>query len=189
MENKILADITSYIAMALVVFSYFTRKKERFLLFQSLCIVFLIISYFFNVQFFAMVGLAVGLMRALVYFGYEKKGRLAPAYWPFLLSGLTLASYFIVNYGILETADPLDILCLVGLVCYAFIFRVRNLTLVRFLMLIPTLLSVLFNILTDAAPGASLTYIFELSANVVSILRYHVIGKIIFKKKNKENAN
>lgn len=174
MENKILADIASYIAMTLVVFSYFTRKKERFLLFQSLCIVFLIVSYFFNLQFFAMVGLAVGLLRALVYFAYEKKGKLAPFYWPFLLSALTLGSYFIVNYAILETANPLDILCLVGLVCYAFIFRIRNLTLVRFLMLIPTVLSVLFNILTDAPPGASLTYVFEVSANIVSILRYHV---------------
>ena len=116
MENKILADIASYIAMTLVVFSYFTRKKERFLLFQSLCIVFLIVSYFFNLQFFAMVGLAVGLLRALVYFAYEKRGRLAPMYWPFLLSGLTLASYLVVNFAILETADPLDILCLVGLV-------------------------------------------------------------------------
>ena len=186
MENQVLAHITSYIAMALVVLSYFTKKKERFLLFQSLCIVFLIISYFFNVQFFAMVGLAVGLARALVYFAYEKKGRLAPFYWPFLLSGLTLASYFIVNYAILKTADPLDLLCLAGLICYAFIFRVRNLTLVRFLMLVPTVLSVLFNLLTHAAPGASLTYIFELSANVLSIFKYDVIGRGLFENFKKK---
>lgn len=184
MENKILADIASYIAMALVVFSYFTRKKERFLLFQLLCIVFLIIAYFFNVQFFAMVGLVVGLFRALVYFAYEKRGKLAPVYWPFVLGGLTLASYFTINFAILGSSDPLDVLCLVSLICYAFIFRIRNLTLVRFLMLVPTVLSVLFNILTDAALGVSLTYVFELSANVVSIFRYHVIGKICFKKKS-----
>ena len=176
-ENQTLALIASFIAMMLVVCSYFTRKKERFLLFQSLCIVFLIVSYFFTVQFFAMVGLAVGLMRALVYFAYEKKGRLAPFYWPFLLAGLTLASYFTINFAILGDANPLDVLCLIGLVCYAFIFRIRNLKLVRFLMLVPTLLSVLFNILTDAALFASLTYVFELSANVVSIFRYHVFGK------------
>ncbi len=187
-ENKLLADIASYLAMLLVVCSYFTKKKERFLLFQSLCIVFLIVSYFFNVQFFAMVGLAIGLARALVFFAYEKRGRLAPFYWPFLLAGMTLASYFIVNYAILQAADPLDILCLAGLVCYAFIFRIRNLTLVRFLMLVPTVLSILFNILTDAAPGASLTYVFELGANIVSIFKYHVWGKGIFmKKRKKEN--
>jgi len=188
-ENQALALIASFIAMLLVVLSYFTRKKERFLLFQSLCIVFLIVSYFFTAQFFAMVGLAIGLMRALVFFAYEKRGKLAPLYLCFLLSGMTLASYFIVNFVILGTSDPLDVLCLAGLVCYAFIFRVRNLTLVRFLMLIPTALSVLFNLLTDAALFAMLAYAFELGANIVSILRYHVWGKGIFRRKNKQKSN
>ena len=188
MENQTLAVISSYLATALVVCAYFTRKKERFLLFQSLCIVFLIVSYFFTVQFFAMVGLAVGLMRALVYFAYEKKSKPAPLYWPFLLSGLTLCSYFVINYAILENADPLDALCLAGLICYAFIFRIRNLSLVRFLMLIPTALSVMFNLLTDAAIGAMLTYLFEFCASVIAIFRYHVFGKIIFKKEAEKKA-
>lgn len=189
MENQTLALVASFIAMSLVILSYFTRKKERFLLFQSLCIVFLIISYFFTVQFFAMLGLAVGLFRTLIYFAYEKRGRLAPIFVPFLLAGMTLASYFIVNFSILGTSDPLDILCLVALICYAFIFRVRNLCLVRFLMLIPTVLSVLFNLLTDAAFFTFLSYLFELGANVASIFKYHVIGQGISKRRYKKKEN
>lgn len=186
MENQTLALIASFTAMVLVVCSYFTRKKEGFLLFQSLCIVFLIISYFFTVQFFAMVGLAVGLARALVYFAYEKKGRLAPFVWPFLFAGLTLASYFTINFAVLGTANPLDVLYLIGLIFYAFIFRVRNLTLVRFLMLIPTVLSVLFNVLTDAALFATLSYSFELGANVISIFKYDVFGRKHSRKAEKK---
>ena len=189
MENQTLALIASFIGMLLVIFSYFTKKKERFLLFQSLCIVFLIISYFFTVQFFAMVGLGVGLLRTLTYFYYEKKEKEAPLWVPLLLAGATLASYFIVNFAILGTSEPLDVLCLLALIGYVFIFRVRNLTLVRFLMLVPTVLSILFNLLTHAALFTTLTYVFEISANIVSIFRYHVIGKIVFKKKNKENVN
>ena len=188
MENQTLALIASFIGLLLVIFSYFTKKKERFLLFQSLCIVFLIISYFFTVQFFAMVGLAVGVLRTLTYFYYEKKEKEAPLWVPLLLAGLTLASYFVVNFAILGTSEPLDVLSLLALVGYVFIFRVRNLTLVRFLMLVPTVLSILFNILTHAALFATLTYVFEISANIVSIFRYHVIGKGIFKKKIKKNA-
>ena len=188
-ENQTSALIASFIAMSLVILSYFTRKKERFLLFQSLCIVFLIVSYFFTAQFFAMAGLAVGLFRALIYFAYEKKGRLAPLFMPFLLSGMTLASYFIINFAILGTSDPLDVLCLTSLVCYAFIFRVRNLKLVRFLMLAPTLLSVLFNLLTEAAFFTFLSYLFELGANVVSIFKYHVIGQGVFKRGYRKKEN
>ena len=44
-------------------------------------------------------------------------------------------------------------------------------------MLIPTVLSILFNVLINAAVFATLTYVFELSANVISIFKYHVFGE------------
>ena len=182
MENKTLALIAGFFAMAFVVTSYFVRKKSLYLFFQALCIVFLIISYFFNVQFFAMIGLAVGLFRSLTFFAFEKKEKNAPLYWSFIFSLLTLASYFIVNFGILKTSQPLDILCLISLCTYAFIFRIRNLKIVRFTMLFPTFLAILFNVLTEAAIFVTLSYVFELCANIVSIFKYHVFNK----KENKE---
>jgi len=177
MENRVLALIAGFIAMAFVIASYFVKKKAYYLLFQLLCIAFLIVSYFFTLQFFAMIGLAVGLFRTVTFFVYENKGKMAPILWPFVFSALTLASYFAVNYGILLTAQPLDALCLIALIMYAFIFRIRNLKIVRFAMLIPTVLSILFNVLTNAVLFATLTYVFELSANVVSIFKYHVFNK------------
>ena len=177
MDNRILALIASFFAMTFVVISYFVKKKERYLLFQFLCIVFLIISYFFTVQFFAMVGLVIGLGRTAVFYLYEKREKQASILWAFLFSGLSLASYLIINLLILGTAQPLDILFLVGLIGYAFIFRIRNLKTVRFLMLAPTILSVLFNVLTHAAIFATLSYTFELGANIISILKYHVFVK------------
>ena len=177
MENPTLALIASFIAMAFVVASYFVKKKEYYLLCQLLCIAFLVVSYFFTVQFFAMIGLAVGLFRTITFFVYEKKGKTAPLVWSFILAGLTILSYIIVNFVILKSAQPLDILCLVALVGYAFIFRIRNLKIVRYTMIFPTVLSILFNLLTDAAIFVTLTYMFELVANVVSIFKYHVFNK------------
>ena len=177
MENQTLALIASFIAMAFVIMAYFVKKKAYYLLCELLCIIFLVISYFFTVQFFAMIGLAVGLFRTVTFFVYENKDKQAPIVWSFLFSGLTIASYFIVNFGILKTAQPLDVLCVVALVTYAFIFRIRNLKIVRFAMIIPTVLSILFNVLTQAAIFATLTYVFELCANVISIFKYHVFGK------------
>lgn len=177
MGNKVLSLIAGFIAMTFVVISYFVKKKQFYLLFQALCILFLIISYFFSVQFFAMIGLAVGLFRSLTFFFFENKGKNAPIYWSFIFSLLTLASYFIVNFGILKTAQPLDVLCLIALCLYAFIFRIRNLKIVRFTMLFPTALSILFNALTSAAIFVTLSYVFELSANIISIFKYHVFNK------------
>lgn len=177
MKSEILSLIAGFIAMVFVIIAYFVKKKEFYLLFQLLCVVFLVISYFFNVQFFAMIGLSIGLSRTVTFFIYENKGKNAPIYLSFVFSILTLASYFIVNYGILKTAQPLDILCLLALCSYAFIFRIRNLKIVRFAMLIPTVLSILFNVLTQAAIFVTLSYVFELGANVVSIFKYHVFNK------------
>ena len=177
MENRVLALIAGFIAMAFVIMAYFVKKKALYLLFQILCILFLIVSYFFSVQFFAMIGLAVGLCRTVTFFIFENKGKVAPIYWSFIFSALTIASYFTVNFGILKTAQPLDILCLLALCAYAFIFRIRNLKIVRFAMIIPTGLSILFNILTNAAIFATMSYVFELGANIVSIFKYHVFNK------------
>ena len=177
MENPTLALIASFIAMLFVVAAYFTKKKAWYLLCQILCVVFLIVSYFFTVQFFAMIGLLVGLFRSITFFIYENKGKQAPIFWSFLFSVLTIASYFTVNFGILHTAQPLDILCLSSLIMYAFIFRIRNLKIVRFTMLIPTVVSILFNLLTEAALFATLSYVFELFANCVSIVKYHILNQ------------
>ena len=51
MENQTLALIASFIAMAFVIMAYFVKKKAYYLLCELLCIVFLVISYFFTVQF------------------------------------------------------------------------------------------------------------------------------------------
>ena len=177
MDNPILALVASFIAMSFVVSSYFVKKKSLYLIFQASCILFLMVSYFFTVQFFAVIGLAIGLARALIFFAYEKKDKVAPLWVALAISFITLLSYFIVNFGILKNTQPYDVLCLLALVLYAFIFRIRDLKKVRFLMLAPTILSLLFNTLTHAALFASLSYVFELTANVVSIFRYHILEK------------
>ena len=174
MENPTLAFITSLIAMLLIMGSYFFKKKELYLLFQAAGMVFLIANYFFTVEFVAMLGLVVGLFRALVFFLYERKDKLAPIAWAFLFSALSIAAYFIVNWKQLQWQDAIFV---IALILYAFIFRIRDLKLMRFSVLVPTFLSVLYNVLIKATPFATLSYAFELGANLVSILKYHVFGK------------
>lgn len=169
--------IVSFIAMALIISSYFLKSKSGFLLFQSLGMVFLMTSYLLDQLYFAMIGLGIGLARALVFFAYEKKNKNASVLWSFFFSGLTIAVYLIVNIGILDSAKWEDIVYLVGLVFYAFVFRIRNLELMRYTVTIPTALSILYNVLCKATPFVVISYVFELVANIVAILKYHVFGK------------
>lgn len=171
----VLALITSFIAMSFVVFAYFIKKKELFLLFQFLCIVFLIISQFLVFEFFSAVGLIIALFRTLVFYVYEKKEKLAPLIWPIVFTSLSLASYFIINLWILNTVKPIDIIFLIGLILYAFIFRIRDLKIVRFTMLIPTTLSIIYYVLISAPVFTVCSYSFEFLANIVSIFKYHVL--------------
>lgn len=176
MFEEIAAFIVSFIAMVLVGASYFFKKKSLYLTFQALGIVFLILSYLFTGAYFAMVGLFVGLARTVVFYLYEREDKVAPVFLAFIFAFLTLAAYCIVNLWIQKTAKPLDILYLIALVLYAFIFRVRDLKTVRFTVLIPTSLSVLYTVLTHAVPFVIISYSFELAANVASIFKYYVFS-------------
>ena len=175
--NETLSYIAGFAAMVFVMMAYFVKKKELYLLYQSLCITGLVVSYLFNAQFFAMIGLFISLCRTLTFFFIERDGKRAGIGWSFLFAGLTVASYFIVNFWILGDAQPLDILCLAAGCMYAFIFRIRNLKIVRFTMLVPTVISIAFNAFSGAALFATLSYVFELGANVVSIFKYHIIKR------------
>ena len=182
MDIPVLAIIASFIGMSFVIAAYLVRKKSLYLACQSLCLVFLILAYFFEVNFFGMIGLGIGLTRTLTFFAYEQKDKNAPIYWSFVCAFLTLCNFY-VNMFILKTGQALDVICLIALIMYAFIFRVRSLKIVRFTMLAPTALSIVYNVCVGAAIFTTLSYMFELVVNCVSIARYHVIPYYMEKRK------
>ena len=172
MDIPFLAYLSSFIGMFLVVSSYFFKNKKLYLLFQFLAIIFLILSFFFSVEFVAMIGLIVGLFRTFVYFIYEKNDLTAPIIWPFIFAILTIGSYFLGSYLKTENKSFYDILYVLALILFACIFRIRNIKIVRYTCLIPLSLSVVYTILISAPIFNVLSYSFELTANVVSIVLY-----------------
>ena len=171
------ALISSFIALCFVVSSYFFKERIYYLLFQSLCIVFLILSYLFDGNYFAMVGLIIGLGRVLVYFLYERKNVVAPVWVAVLICLATLSAYCVVNLWILKNAKPLDILNLALLCLYAVIMRIRNMELLRWLIVIPTAMAILYNALCGAAVFAVISYVFEVCANIYAIVKFNILEK------------
>lgn len=179
--------ITSFIAMILIASSYFWGNVRGFLLSQSSGIVFLMFSYCFDKLYFPMIGLSVGLLRTIIFYGYEKKNKLAPIIWPFIFTGMSVVAYLIINVAILGTKEWYDAIYLVGLVMYAFVFRIRNMEVLRYAITIPTALSILYNVVSGAAIFAVISYGFELCANIGSILKYNVFEKRKEEKVNEED--
>ena len=177
MDLKDWALVFSFIAMLLIAFSYFLGSKGGFLILQGSGIVFLMLSYLCDEKYFAMIGLGIGLVRCVVFYLYERKGKEASILWCFGLCFVSFLLYGIVNLVILQAFHPADIIYLIGLVLYMFIFRIRNIKIVRFTILIPTALSIVYNLWVSAAIFVVVSYCFELLANMTAILKYHVWKK------------
>lgn len=175
--------VASFIAMMLIAGSYFWKNKSGFLILQSSGMVFLMISYCCDGLYFPMIGLTVGLARSLIFYAYEKKDKVAPIAWPYIFTGLSVVAYLIINVGILHTQEWYDSIYLIGLVLYAFVLRIRNIEVLRYVVTLPTAVSILYHILSGAAIFAVISYCFELCANIVAILKYNVFEK---KKEEKE---
>ena len=85
--------------------------------------------------------------------------------------------YIIVNLIILKNSQWYDVIYLIGLIFYAFIFWMRDLEKMLYLTTIPTTLSILYNVISGAAVFAVASYTFELGANLVGIYKYHIQNK------------
>ena len=165
------AFIISVAVMLVMCASYFFKKKSLYLIVQGAGITLLMAAYILWKEYFAMVGLVIGL-------AYEHKDEHAPMWWAILFSAAGVACYVIINLWIQGNAKIVDVIYLVGLVAYAFIFRIRNLNLVRYLVLIPTGLSILYNALLGAGTVmVVVSYSFEMCANIAAIIKHHVYDK------------
>ena len=169
--EEIAAFVVSLFAMVLIASGYFFEKKSVYLFCQAAGIVGISLSYFFTKEFFAMIGLGIGLVRTLVFYGFEKRDKSAPIYLASIFASLSLLAYLIVNVGVLHSAKPVDLLCLAALILYAFIFRIRDMKKVRYWALIPTALSIAYNLLVQATVFVVLSYAFEFASCLVSIFK------------------
>ena len=191
MYNYTLSVILSFIGLAVVVVAYFINNKSVYLFLQASCMLLMVLSYLFINEYFAMISLAVALSRTVTYFVYEKHNKRAPIWLAFLFSGMTISVYFIVNIGVLGTAKPIDIICLATQCLYTFIFRIRNLRIVRYTVCAPTVLGVIYNLAISAPIFSVLIYAFEFGANIVAILKFHTIPYLLkrYKTKNTQDEN
>lgn len=172
---KTLSFIMSTISLALYCASYFFDNKKKYLILQLTGNVFLSFSYFFMGAYFTMVSVAVGIGRGLICYTYEKNNKNVPLYIIVGLCFVTVLSYIIINYVILSGASsPWDILYMVASCMYAITFAMRNIKLMRYVILIPHISAVAYNLLVNAPISSAISYGIELVITIVAIIKFHI---------------
>ena len=173
-----LSFIMSALALALYCSSYFFNSKKKYLILQMSGNVFLSLSYFFMGAYFTMVSVAIGILRGLICYTYEKHNKKVPLYMIMGLCFVTVLSYVLINYVVLSgTASPWDILYMAASCMYAIIFAIRNIILMRYVVLIPHTCAIAYNLLVHAPISSAISYGIEFVITVVAIVKFRLQEK------------
>lgn len=172
-----LSLLMSTIALVLYSCSYFFNSKKRYLILQLSGNFFLSMSYLLIGYYFTMVAVLIGVARGLVCYVYEKKDKKVPIYWIVGLCFASISSYVIINYMILSQASIWDFLYLFSCCMYAITFAIRNLRVMRYVVLLPHASAVAYNLLIQAPISSAISYGIELAVTVVAIIKYEVAKK------------
>ena len=166
------ALIFSFFGMACSASSYLLKKKWQFLIAQGGSILFIAVSNLFLALYYACVSSVVSLVRVIVYYCLEKHDKEANFYVKSLFAGLVVLSYLITNVIILKNYMWQDIMLMAINCSFVYIVGIRNLKLLRYCILTPVALAVLYCVLMNAAIFTTCSYAIELVVNIVAIIIY-----------------
>lgn len=169
---KELALIISTVALGLYSASYFFNNKRNYLILQLCGNFFLSMSYLVIGAYFTMVSAAIGIARGLICYSYERRDKKVPIYVVGGLCFVTILSYVIIDCLVLSQASAWNFLYLFASCMYAVTFAIRNIRLMRYLVLIPHSCAVAYNLLIQAPISSAISYGIELAVTVVAIIKY-----------------
>ena len=167
-----LSFVMSAIALCLYSLSYFFGSKKKYLVMQLVGNVFFSLSYLFLGAYFTMVSLIIGIARGLLCYVYEKKDKKVPVYVVLGLCLATVISYIIINYVLLSQASVWDFVYLFASCMYAVSFAIRNIRVMRYVVIIPHVSSISYNLLINAPITSAISYGIELAATVIAIIKF-----------------
>ena len=125
--------------------------------------------------YFTMISVAIGIGRGVICYIYEKNNKKVPVYVIAGLCLLTVTSYIVINYVIpAGESSPWDILYLVASCMYAITFAMRNIRLMRYVILIPHSCAVSYNLLAGAPISSAISYGIEFFVTVAAIIRFEI---------------
>lgn len=165
-----LSFVMSAIALGLYSLSYFFDKR-KYLALQVVGNIFLALSYLLIAAYFTMVSVVLGIARGVICYIYEKREKSVPVGVVVALCLVTVFSFIIIDYVVLSQASSWDFLYLLDSCLYAITFTIRNIRIMRYVVIIPHSCAIAYNLLIKAPISSAVSYGIELAVAVIAIIR------------------
>ncbi len=192
MPNEKLSLICSFIALIFAVLSYFVKKKQFFLICQGGSIIFLMLTTFFDMNYFVSLSYLLSITRVITYYVIEQKTGKASPFFVMMIFAVLVVIVFII-LSVVNGYKPIDLLSLTGSVIYVFLFAIRDMQTLRALFVIPTIMFIVYFIITTGPIFTIISYSFELIATVVAFtltrVRQRRFLRIEFPKKGNKKES
>ena len=164
--NFIVSQILGIIALILMCIGYFVKNKSQFLIIQIIANVFYATSYLFLGVFSAGIITLISIIRCvLIYFNDKKDLKIDKFIIPFFI-----VAYIVV--GVIFWKSPFDIIPIITASLFTISFCIKNLKVMRYILLFPNCILVVFGICTMAYSVALLDFV-ETIVLVVAIIKFH----------------
>lgn len=163
--NFWLAQILGLIALIFVCISYNTNNKKHFLFYQILANIFYASSFLSLNVIVGGINTIISIIRVTCLYFIEKKNNDYPKYLYFIfaISYLTLGILFFESY--------LDILAIISYEIFNLAMFCKNINKVRYLMILPNVMIVIYNILNQTFTNAILDLV-EIAVLCCSIYKF-----------------
>lgn len=164
----IISQIIGFIAVLLVMSSYFvgTKKKQLTItIISNFCIA---VSFGFLGTYTACIGMVIATIRIIIFFIYELKLKDVPE-WMMGLIFLVL----VFNSAIFMPFPIIDFLPMLSLMLYTLGLRIKKLIYMRIFFILPSVLFLIYDITVFAYTDVLLK-VLELIAIFVSVSRFFV---------------
>jgi len=163
----ILAQVFGGIALILVSIGYFLKSKFKFLIIQ-------VIANFFYASAFFVVGaytgaliVTISIFRCLYIFFAEKHS------FKYLYHFLSIFIALYIISTILLWSTPLDLMPLFTSIMFTIGYTIKNLQVMRYMLILPNAILVIYNILSTTYVSAILDAL-EVVVIIVAIIKFNL---------------
>ena len=164
--NLIFSQALGSVALIFVCIGYFTKEKSRFLIFQLVSNIFYASSFLFAGAWVGCLTILISTLRCT--FLYIAETHMVKHTLCYLF--IFIFCYILV--GLLFWDTPLDLIPIICAVIFTLSFYIKNLQTMRYCLILPNLLFVIYNLFCFTFANALLDSI-EVIAIIISIIKYN----------------
>ena len=164
--NLIFSQALGTIALIFVCIGYFTKKKSQFLIFQLVSNIFYAGSFLFASAWVGCLTILISTLRCTFLYIAEKHMIKHPFYYLFIF----IFCYILVGFLFWDTL--LDLIPIICAIIFTLSFYIKNLQKMRYCLILPNILFVVYNLFCFTFTNALLDSI-EVIAIIISIINYN----------------